>query len=238
MSVGAGAMMAGSVLANKMGADAQSSARNGVLNAANAAQQGFQQQATDKFNATLPLASRENADKNAGAAADVRAANDQALLGSIGAPAPAANASGPKDVGSVYSSAFRDSTKRGTIQSIANSKVGGVADANQKLGIDLTRAGEWQKIFADNMAHSAALVPGELNNANYAGGTERGIGGILGAGGQALGTAGLMGQGPTWGGLFGSGEATSIASPAASMGQQFGAKASPGGFFANLFTGG
>ena len=88
MSVGAGAMMAGSVLANKMGADAQSSARNGVLNAANAAQQGFQQQATDKFNATLPLASRENADKNAGAAADVRAANDQALLGSIGAPAP------------------------------------------------------------------------------------------------------------------------------------------------------
>lgn len=205
LAAASAAMMAGSVLANKMGADAQTGARNQVLSESRQRQQQFQQQATDKFNTTLPLAGRENVDKNAGVAAGERSAKDQSLMSSIGAAAPVAAASAPKDVGSAYGSAIRDSGQRGIVQANANSKVGGVHDANLKTGIDLTRAGEWQNIFSNNMAHDAALVPGELNNANYAGGTMRGIGQILGAGGQMAGMAGLTGGGPSWGSLFGGG---------------------------------
>ena len=210
MSAGSAALMGAGLVSNMMGANSQASARAGVMNNALAEQQKYQQQATDKFNATLPLASREAADKNAGDAAGVRLGRDQALMSSMGAAAPVSGASGPADVGALFDSSMRDSAARGGIQANANAKVGGIADASQKLGIDLQKAGEWQKIFSNNITHSAALVPGELENANYAGSTARGLGGILSAGGQALGTAKLAGAnagglGSSWGSLFSTG---------------------------------
>lgn len=232
MMAAAGAMMAGSVLANSMGANAQAGARAGVMNRANQDQQQYQQQATDKFNATLPLASRENADKNAASAADLRSSRDKALIDSISMAPPVAGISAPADIGALFDSTMRDSGQRGIIQSNANAKVGGVADANQKLGIDLNKAGEWQRIFANNMVHNAALIPGELENANYAGSTERGIGSLLGAGGQAMGMAGMSAApgstGSSWGSLFSTGAPLTDGSYGPSQ----------PGLFAKMFSGG
>jgi len=81
-----------------------------------------------------------------------------------------------------------------------------VGDQTAKLGIELGRAGQWQNIFGGNARNSAALLPGELQAANGAGSTERGIGQILGVAGQGLGGAGMLNSAPTWGDMFGGGK--------------------------------
>jgi hypothetical protein len=148
LAAAAGAAMAGSVLANKMGADQQAGARSNVLNQANADRMGYMQQATDKFNQTLPLASREAQDAAGKTAAGNRLASDTATLDANGnVIPPPSTQTVPGDVSSAFANAARDSRQRGLIQANANANVGGYADANKVLGINLEKAGEWQKIF-------------------------------------------------------------------------------------------
>lgn len=198
-------MTAASVAANKMGADAQESARSGANMAEQQRQQQFRKRSGDMFDVTLDKASAPKQIADQAAAADVRAKKDETTLEANRGVYGTAGASLDGESKSSIARALSGALTRGKQQAKANAAVNGVGDQTAKMGIELGRAGQWQNIFSNNARYSASLLPGELQAANAAGSTERGIGQILGAGGQALGVAGLSGAGPTWGSMFGGG---------------------------------
>lgn len=208
MLVAGAALTAASVAAQASAASAQQGARNGVLSSAQATQNQIMQQASDKFNQTLPLAGIDAQNGAATTAAGVRDARDNTLLDTSGGNnlvAPSTVTTGlPSDVKAAMGSAARDSLARGKNAALASSIVGGVADANQGLAINLNKAAQWQQIFGGNAKANAGLVPGALDNANYSGAALRGIGSVLGAAGSAVGSAGLSGAGGAGGGSWSS----------------------------------
>lgn len=203
-SVGAAALSAAGIGANMLGAGEQQSARDSAMAAEGLRQQGIQQKSTDLFNVTLDKATAPKQMQAQTDAAKVRTGKDVATLEANSGVYGTAGASLDSESKSSIARALRGALDRGKQQAKLNGDVNGVGDATARLGVDLNRAGQWQSIFGGNARSSAALLPLELEEANRAGSTMRGIGQILGAGGQALGTAGVMGGGPSWGELFGS----------------------------------
>lgn len=206
--MGALAMTAASVGANQMGASAQEGARSSANMAEQQRQQQFRKQSGDLFDVTLDKARAPTQIAEQGAMADARTKKDEATLESNRGVYGTAGASLDGESKSSIARALSGALTRGKQQAKANAAVNGVGDQTAKMGIELGRAGQWQNIFSNNARYSSALLPGELQAANAAGSTERGVGQILGAGAQAMGAAGMAGGGPTWGSMFGGGGAT------------------------------
>lgn len=207
-------MSAASVAANKMGADAQEAARSSANTAEMQRQQRHQKESGDLFNVTLDKVRAPTQIAEQAAMADYRTNKDAATLdanrGVYGTGGAALDGESKSSIARALSSALT----RGKQQAKANAAVNGVGDQTAKMGIELGRAGQWQNIFGSNMRNSAALLPGELQAANGAGSTERGIGQLLGVAGQGLGGAGMQNNAPTWGDMFGGGKVQG-SSPAA-----------------------
>jgi hypothetical protein len=205
MMIGAGLMSAASIGANMLGDQEQQGARGAAIGAENVRQQGFRNQGSELFDSTLPLAGAPAQTAANAENAGKRSAKDGAMLEANPGVYGTAGASLDGESKSSIARALSGALSRGKQQAKLNADVNGVGDTTSKLGVTLGRAGQWQNIFGNNARSSAALLPGELETANRAGGTMRGIGEILGAGGQAMGTAGLMGGGPSWDSLFSAG---------------------------------
>ena len=206
LSISAAAVTGGSVIANMMGANQQSAARDAAIAGENQRQQQFQQQSTDMFNKTLPLASRPTQEATAAtSAANRTATTDGALDSSFSQGGPAQNIGTSDEGKSQIARSIGMALTRGKQQAARAAAVTGVGDATSKVGVDLGRASQWQNIFANNAQHSANILPLELEDANRAGNGMRTIGAIGGALGSGLGMAGIMGKGPSWGDLFGGG---------------------------------
>lgn len=203
MMAAGGVASAGSALMNMMGAQAQEGARNAATVQEQRRQRQMQQDSGNLFNVTLSKAEAPTQIAAQGEAADVRASKDAATLdanrGVYGTGGAALDGESKSSIARALSSALT----RGKQQAKANAAVNGVGDQTAKMGIELGRAGQWQNIFGGNMRQSAALLPGELENANGAGSTERGIGQVLGAVGQGMGGAGMLSSAPSWSDMFG-----------------------------------
>lgn len=205
MMIGAGLMSAASIGANMLGDQEQQGARGAAIGSENVRQQGFRDQSGNLFNATLPQAGAPaQIAANASHSAD-RTAKDSATLDANPGVYGTAGASLDGESKSSIARSLSNALTRGKQQAKANADVNGVGDTTSRLGVTLGRAGQWQNIFGNNARASAALLPGELETANRAGGTMRGIGQVAGAAGQAMGTASLMGGGPSWDSLFSAG---------------------------------
>lgn len=203
MMAAGGVASAGSALMNMMGAQAQQGARTSANAQEQRRQQQMQQDSGNLFNVTLSKAEAPTQIAAQGAAADARSAKDAATLdanrGVYGTGGAALDGESKSSIARALSSALT----RGKQQAKANAAVNGVGDQTAKMGIELGRAGQWQNIFGGNMRQSAALLPGELEAANGAGSTERGIGQVLGAVGQGMGGAGMLSSAPSWSDMFG-----------------------------------
>lgn len=186
-----------------MGSNEQTGARDAVLRAEQQRQRQFQEQSQSLFDTTLPKAGMVQHQNDVTAAADTRLKADSGLLEKGDGVSTAAIGHAPQEVGSSYARAARGALDRGKNQAKRNAAVGGYKDASTKLGTDLGRASQWQNIFGTNAVASSGLVGGELENANYAGGGTRGIGQLLGAGGQVAGMYGMTDKAPTWPDVFG-----------------------------------
>ncbi len=214
LSMGALAMTAASVGANQMGANAQSSARSAATGAEQQRQQQFRKESGDLFDVTLSKANAPTQIAEQAAMAEYRSNKDAGTLDANRGIYGTAGASLDGESKSSIARALSGALTRGKQQAKANAAVNGVGDQTAKMGIELGRAGQWQNIFSNNARYSAALLPGELEAANSAGSTERGIGQILGVGAQAMGGAGMLKGAPTWGDMFGSSTPVVGSSPA------------------------
>jgi hypothetical protein len=207
------ALSGGSVLAGMMGNSEQQAAREKAINNEATISQGYENQANNLFQNTLSKAQKPTYDKNVTAEAAKRTAEDGSLIDGAGNYTPVAG-SAPQEVGQTIARAGQNAISRGKQQAKLNADVGATGTVNQKLGIDLGRDGEWQNIFGGNIRRSAALLPGELADANRAGAGWRGIGSIMSAGAGAAGAVGGAAGAPTWGSVFGSSTPVVGASPA------------------------
>lgn len=206
--IGAGLMSAASIGANMMGDSEQKGAREAAIGAEGVRQQQIREKSRSLFDTTLPAASAPAQIEANATNAAVRSGKDTAMLDANPGVYGTAGASLDGESKSMIARSLKGALNRGKQQAKLNADVNGVGDTTSKLGVTLGRAGQWQNIFGTNARASAALLPGELETANSAGGTMRGVGQILGAGGQAMGTAALMGGGPSWNSLFDGGGAT------------------------------
>lgn len=207
------ALSAGSVAAGMMGSSEQQAAREKAINNEATISQGYENQANNLFQNTLSKAQKPTYDKNVTEEAGRRTAADGSLINNAGDYTPVTG-SAPQEVGQTIARAGQNAIARGKQQAKLNADVGATGTVNQKLGIDLGRDGEWQNIFGGNIRRSAALLPGELADANKAGSGWRGISSIMSAGAGAAGSVGGAGGGPTWGSVFGSSTPVVGASPA------------------------
>lgn len=214
LSMGGLAMTAASVGANQMGASAQEGARNSANMAEQQRQQQFRKQSGDLFDVTLDKARAPTQIAEQAAMADYRANKDAATLDANRGVYGTAGASLDGESKSAIARSLSGALTRGKQQAKANAAVNGVGDQTAKMGIELGRAGQWQNIFGGNARNSAALLSGELQAANGAGSTERGIGQLLGVAGQGMGSAGMLTGAPTWGDMFGGSTPVVGSSPA------------------------
>lgn len=207
------ALSAGSVAAGMMGNSEQQSAREKAINNEATISRGYEGQANNLFQTSLSKAQKPTYDKNVTEEATKRTAADGSLIDGAGNFTPVTG-SAPQEVGQTIARAGQNAIAQGKQQAKLNADVGATGTVNQKLGIDLGRDGEWQNIFGGNIRRSAALLPGELADANKAGSGWRGISSIMSAGAGAAGSVGGAGGGPTWGSVFGSSTPVAGASPA------------------------
>lgn len=206
MSVMSAAMMAASVVANKVGADAQQSARSSANAAEMARQQDIRKQSGDLFDVTLDKARAPTQIAEQAAMADARNKKDSATLDANRGVYGTGNASLDGESKSAIARSLSSALTRGKQQARANANVNGFGDQTAKMGIELGRAGQWQNIFAGDGRASSSLLQGELEEANGAGAGARGAGQLLGVGSQAAGAYGMTGKAPTWGDMFGGGK--------------------------------
>ena len=225
------ALSGGSVLAGMAGNAQQQEARDKAINNEATISRGYEDGANNLFQKTLAKVEKPTYDSNVTAEAGKRTAADGALIDSAGNFTPATG-SAPQEVGQTIARAGQNAIARGKQQAKLNADVGASGTVNQKLGIDLGRDGEWQNIFGGNIRRSAALLPGELADANKAGSGWRGISGIMSAGAGATGAIGGAGDAPTWGSVFGSSKPVIGSSPA---GMAIPQGASQQGFFGRMF---
>lgn len=204
LAAAGGLASAASVGMNMIGAQAQEGARASANAAEQQRQQQFRKQSGDLFDVTLDKARAPTQIAEQAAMADYRANKDAATLDANRGVYGTAGASLDGESKSAIARSLSSALTRGKQQAKANAAVNGVGDQTAKMGIELGRAGQWQNIFGGNARNSAALLPGELQAANTAGSTERGIGQLLGVGGQAMGSAGMLPNALTWGDMFGS----------------------------------
>ena len=226
------ALSAGSVMAGMAGASEQQSARDKAINNEATISRGYENQSNDLFQKTLAKAQKPVYDGNVTAEAAKRTAADGSLINGAGDYTPVTG-SGPQEVGQTIARAGQNAISRGKQQAKLNADVGSTGTVNQKLGIDLGRDGEWQNIFGGNIRRSAALLPGELADANKAGSGWRGASSIMSAGAGATGAIGGASGGPTWGSMFGSSTPVVGASPA---GMAVPHGASQQGIFSRMFS--
>lgn len=229
LTIGSLALAGGSLVANKIGSDQQSAERDRVMKAENERQQGYENQSQGVFSQSIAKVQKPTTDAAVTKEAADRTASDSALIDQGGNYVPVTG-SAPQEVGQSIARATKQALSRNKEQARLNANTSAVAGVNQKQGIDLGRDAQWQSIFAGNRKASSDVLPLELQDANRAGAGARGIGQILSIGSTAAGMAGLAGAGPSWGSIFGSGQANSIASPMGSAGQ-FGAAPVRGGWF-------
>lgn len=200
------ALSGGSVLAGMAGNAQQQAARDSAINSEATRAATYEGQANNLFQTSLSKAQKPNYDKNVSEEATKRTAEDSALIDGAGNFTPVTG-SAPQEVGQTIARAGQTAIARGKEQAKRNADVGATGTVNQKLGIDLGRDGEWQKIFGGNISRSAALLPLELQDANRAGSGWRGVSSIMSAGAGATGAIGGSPDAPTWGSLFGAGGA-------------------------------
>lgn len=204
LTIGALALSGGSVIANQIGANEQQSARDSAMNAELGRTRDFENQSAGLFQKTLGRVDKTKTDADIKAEADKRTAEDSALIDSAGDYTPPTG-SAPKEVGEQIGRAGRKALDRGKNQARLNANVSAVGGVQQKQGIDIGRDAQWQGIFGNNIKRSASILPLELEEANRAGGTARSIGQLLSAGASVAGAAGMAGNAPSWGSMFGSG---------------------------------
>lgn len=214
LAAAGGLASAASVGMNMLGAQAQEGARNSANMAEQQRQQQFRKQSGDLFDVTLDKARAPTQIAEQAAMADYRANKDAATLDANRGVYGTGGASLDGESRSAIARSLSGALTRGKQQAKANAAVNGVGDQTAKMGIELGRAGQWQNIFGGNARNSAALLPGELQAANAAGSTERGIGQLLGVAGQGLGGSGMLTDAPTWGDMFGSSTPVLGSSPA------------------------
>jgi hypothetical protein len=219
------ALSGGSVLAGMAGNAQQQSARDSAINNETMRATGYENKANDLFQNTLSKVQKPVYDGNVTAEATKRTTEDSSLIDQAGNFSPVTG-SAPQEVGQTIARAGQKAIARGKQQAKLNADVGASGTVNQKLGIDLGRDGEQQGILGGNIRRSAALLPGELADANKAGSGWRGIGSIMSAGAGAAGSMGGGADAPTWGSLFGKGGPVSntVAGP------------TQPGFFTRMFT--
>jgi hypothetical protein len=207
------ALSGGSVLAGMAGNAEQQAARDKAISGEATRSQIYEGQANDRFQQSLSKAQKPTYDKNVTEEAAKRTAADGSLIDAAGNFTPVTG-SGPQEVGQTIARAGQNAISRGKQQAKLNADVGATSTVNQKLGIDLGRDGEWQNIFGGNIRRSAALLPGELADANKAGSGWRGVSSIMSAGAGAAGSVGGAAGAPTWGSVFGSSTPVVGSSPA------------------------
>lgn len=231
-----GALSAGSMFANQKGAEEQASARDGVIGAEAGRTRGTEAEANNLFNQTLNKVTPATTEAQVKAEADKRTAEDSALIDQGGNFTPPTG-SAPKEVGEQIARAGAAAIDRAKGQARLNANVSAVGGVRQKQGIDIGRDAAWQDIFAKRIRNSGSILPLELEEANRAGSTARGIGSLLSAGASVAGMAGMSGAGESIGGMFSSGGGP------ADYGKSFagasaggpGARQAPG-FFARLWS--
>jgi hypothetical protein len=207
------ALSGGSVLAGMAGNAEQQSARDNAIGSEARRAATYEGQANDLFQGTLAKVQKPVYDGNVTAEATKRTAEDSSLIDKAGNFTPITG-SAPQEVGQTIARAGQKAIALGKQQAKLNADVGASGTVNQKLGIDLGRDGEQQGILGGNIRRSAALLPGELSDANKAGAGWRGASAIMSAAGGAAGSMGGAAGAPSWGSVFGSNTPVVGASPA------------------------
>lgn len=229
LTIAAAALAAGSVGANAIGASQRDAERSRVRQAEDQRQQQYQNQQTSQFNQTLNKVQKPATDQAVAQEADARTASDSALIDQGGNYVPVTG-SAPQEVGSSIARATREALNRAKGQARRNANFSAVQGVSQKNNIELGRDAQWQQIFGDNQRRSAALLPGEMEEANRAGSGWRTAGQIMSTAATAAGMAGLYGGGPSWGDLFGAGGGPMVGSTPAAVAAPHGATQAPGVF--------
>src|SRR6266404_4261828 len=156
LGVGTAALMGGSVLFNSMGADQANAAHDSAIYRSNARQAGFEKASHTLFSDTLPMAgSTVQAQGTAAAAAD-HLATDKAMIDGSNKGTFVSPSTGEAKSG--IARAVGAALDRGKFQAGLDSQVSGQQEQNQKTGIALDRAGQWQNIFGGNMTRNAQLL--------------------------------------------------------------------------------
>lgn len=235
LTIGALALSGGSVAANMIGQNEQQSARDRAMMDESGRVAGYEGQSSALFGKTLGRVDKTRTDAEVKAEADKRTADDSALIDSAGNYMPPTG-SAPKEVGEQIARAGQTAIARGKNQARLNANVSAIGGVHQKQGIDIGRDAQWQGIFGNNIKRSAGILPLELEEANRAGSTARGIGQLLSAGASVAGAAGMAGGGGSWGDMFRSGGGPmKLGSSPAGMAMPNGAREAPG-FFARLWS--
>lgn len=220
------ALAGGSVAANMIGEKQRDDAKGAAITAEIGRENQIEGQSRDLFGKTIEKVKKPTVDGQVTAEAAQRTADDSSLIDSHGNYIPPTGVA-PTEVGKSIARAGTQALAEGKARAARAAKVSAVGGVNQKLGIDVGRDGAWQGIFGNNIQRSAGVLPLELDQANRAGSTARGIGQILSAGSTAMGAAGMAKGAPGWGDLFGSAGAPvsdTVAGP------------TRGGFFARMFS--
>lgn len=218
----------GSVIANMMGEGERNAARDNVIGTEAKRSAGYEGQASNLFQKTLTKADKVKTDADVKAEADKRTAEDSALIDSAGNFTPPTG-SAPTEVGQAIARAGQAAVARGKNQARLNANVSAVGGVQQKQGIDIGRDAAWQNIYGTRIRNSASLLPLELEEANRAGSTARGIGQLLSAGSAVAGSAGMSGLGGAKGPMMVGADGMSPAASALPHG------AVKPGFFARLW---
>lgn len=236
MLIGSAAMSAGSIFANQAGEAERNSARDGAVAGEARRAAGIESQASNLFQKTLGTVDKTKTDAEVKAEADKRTAEDSALIDSAGNFTPPTG-SAPTEVGQAIARAGQAAVDRGKHQARLNANVSAVGGVRQKQGIEIGRDGAWQDIFGKRLQRSAGILPLELEEANRAGSTARGIGSLLSAGASVAGAAGMSGGAGGWSNPFSGGaeNISGFAKGAGPIGPSGGAMANQPGFFARLW---
>lgn len=190
------AMMVAGTLAKMQSDSQQQKAREDVMAAENARQQGYQQEAAavqDKAVAGFDRAKQDATQEQQ----FVR--RSDANVGALKSESPEnipISDSQPAVVKSTIARALNDAMTRGTDEAKAKARLGSFGDLQFVNGVDLNRSGQQQGQFGSFARGSSGVVPMEMQHANSAGGGMRTFGNLLQMGGQGLGMGMSMGWNP------------------------------------------
>lgn len=172
--------------------------RKRIIAGAAARRNALEAESQGRFADSMNRTTRTQREDDMAGAEEERIAEDVPLV-----TAPAATAvpegSAPKEVGATNARALRQATNKSLSLAKRRAAVGAYGDAQGEASANLATNNNWQSMFGNFAQGDARVLPAQLETANSAGGMWRGLGGLLSAGGGAVGGIGASGGGPSWG---------------------------------------